>query len=70
MSNYNQHSPSRWSMYKRKAAKLRAQNKAELRLTVSLISIAAHYIPTDKLLDFSNEVRAFLDERQKPEHQT
>jgi hypothetical protein len=60
-------------MYKRKAAKLRAQKLAEpkeddeLKLVVKLIGIAAQYIQTEDILTFSNEVRTFLDERQKTE---
>lgn len=75
MSNYNQHYPARWSMYKRKAAKLRAQKLTEqkeddeLKLVVKLIGIAAQYIQTEDILTFSNEVRTFLDERQKTEIQ-
>jgi putative heme degradation protein len=76
VTNCNQHSPSLWSLYKRaKAAERRAQAAAEkleasnAELASALIGIAAKYIQTAYIHDFSNEVRAFMDEHHK-EYQT
>lgn len=53
---------------KRKALKFaEILEVSQIALTTELINIAAKYIPTEHIIDFSNEVRTFLDEHHKKE---
>ena len=57
---------SRWAIKKRAyVAKLKAQKAAEEKLVTDLIGVAAKYIQTSDLHDFSNEVRTLLEEHHK-----
>jgi hypothetical protein len=71
MSNYNQHSPSIWARTKRKrVAEIKARKAAENKLVLDVIGIAAQYIETKYLIEFTNEVRARLDEHDNKELET
>lgn len=66
MTNYNQHSPSVWSRKKRERVKeIKAENALrtsnEVRIT-EVINIAAKYIKTSDMIEFSREVQEFLNE--------
>lgn len=57
---------SRWAQKKREFhEKLKKRDAAEEELVVALIGIAAQYIQTSDLIDFSTEVRSFLDNRTR-----